>query len=257
MIELRGTIFRKTRLRGHLNAVPGNAGTVAKLGEKEITQNGQYAATNDGYDGYSSVLVNVPAGASAKLGEKEITKNGQYAATNDGYDGYSSVLVNVPVSAGFGGVVHTEVSGLSVASYKTNSGVNYYSCTYGKNLTVSSAGTLTVDEKLTATSAYSLENLKSALLGNYLVSGSSIYYIPEDATFTTSSNTANYITTNTLRVNKAYLVSTTDEVIDSYRGNATAEDIVKGKKAVVDGELLDGTHAEPIVTLTNGVLSIV
>jgi len=60
---------------------------------KSITSNGTYNASDDGYNGYSSVTVNVPP--PNLLLEKSITSNGTYSASSDGYDGYSSVVVNV------------------------------------------------------------------------------------------------------------------------------------------------------------------
>lgn len=56
----------------------------------EITVNGTYDTTNN-----NSVQVNV-AGSSAVLTTKTISANGQYSASSDNADGYSSVNVNVP-----------------------------------------------------------------------------------------------------------------------------------------------------------------
>lgn len=56
----------------------------------EITVNGTYDTTNN-----NSVQVNV-AGGSAVLVTKSISANGQYSASSDNADGYSSVDVNVP-----------------------------------------------------------------------------------------------------------------------------------------------------------------
>lgn len=64
-----------------------------------ITQNGTTTVSPDqNKDGLSSVEVevNVP---SATLGEKSITQNGTYNASDDSLDGYSKVIVNV-ASAG-------------------------------------------------------------------------------------------------------------------------------------------------------------
>lgn len=60
------------------------------VGEKIIDTNGTYEASNDGYDGYSSVSVAVPP---PSLGTKTISSNGTYSAEDDGYDGYSAVTV--------------------------------------------------------------------------------------------------------------------------------------------------------------------
>lgn len=71
------------------------------MAEATITANGTYRASDQGIDGFSSVIVNVDTGGSgggggASLGTKTITENGTYNATADGLDGYYSVEVEVP-----------------------------------------------------------------------------------------------------------------------------------------------------------------
>jgi len=58
-----------------------------------VSENGDYSPP-DGYDGFSSVTVNVQGGA-AKVQSLTVTSNGTYTAP-DGVDGYSPVTVNVP-----------------------------------------------------------------------------------------------------------------------------------------------------------------
>lgn len=54
--------------------VAGSGGSDAVLGEKTITSNGTYSASSDGYDGYSSVTVNVKSGGSgAVIGQATTT----------------------------------------------------------------------------------------------------------------------------------------------------------------------------------------
>ena len=99
-------------------------GTGASLTTKRVTANGNYTASNEGYDGYSSVQVSVPSGSNPSLITKSISINGSYAASTDSADGYSSVTVNVPnsySSADNGKVVYN--GSLSVqgnATYTTN-----------------------------------------------------------------------------------------------------------------------------------------
>ncbi|MBO7451521.1 MAG: hypothetical protein J6U54_14240, partial [Clostridiales bacterium] len=69
-------------------------GSEAVLEPKSVTQNGDYYAVDDEFDGYSSVSVNV----EANVDSKSITQNGTYSAATDNLDGYSSVSVNVPNS---------------------------------------------------------------------------------------------------------------------------------------------------------------
>lgn len=60
------------------------------LGTKNITENGTYNASDDGYTGYTQVDVNIPLKR-----ELNISKNGEYRASEDGYAGYKIVNVNV------------------------------------------------------------------------------------------------------------------------------------------------------------------
>jgi hypothetical protein len=79
----------------------GGGGTSATLIKKPITANGTYSARNDGADGYSEVVVNVPNvipdGYIKPTGTKPITENGIHDVTE-----YASVSVNVASSGGSG-----------------------------------------------------------------------------------------------------------------------------------------------------------
>lgn len=93
---------------------------VANLQETEIKTNGEYAP-EEGYDGFSKVIVNVPNSTQEKtitangtykpespnvgfstvtvaipLQEKEITENGEYTP-DDNYEAFSKVVISVPV----------------------------------------------------------------------------------------------------------------------------------------------------------------
>lgn len=76
--------------------VSGGALVPQSARPSEITVNGTYDTTNN-----NSVQVNV-AGSSAVLVTKTISANGQYSASSDNADGYSSVNVNVPNTYGAG-----------------------------------------------------------------------------------------------------------------------------------------------------------
>jgi hypothetical protein len=69
------------------------------LGTKNITANGNYNASSDSLDGYSSVNVAV----QPNLQSKTVTQNGT-VTPDQGYYGLSSVVVNVPSggSSGYG-----------------------------------------------------------------------------------------------------------------------------------------------------------
>ena len=195
-------------------------------------------------DNNGNLLVGTHECDIADLGTKTITENGTYSAVNDGYDGYSSVTVFVnSAENGIGGVMHTEVTDFVVSSYKTNTG-NSYSCNYGKEL-VCRNGRVAVAETFTANGA--VGSIQNVIKGQYLVASSTIYYVPKDAVFTTSSSTNNYITTYTLKVDKIYKVVATETVVDTYVADAAASDIAVGKTAVVDGVLIEGTHECDVV----------
>lgn len=66
-------------------------------GSETKTANGTYDVTN-----LASVVVNVPSSGGSTLGTKTITENGTFSASADGYDGYSSVTVNVPTGGSSG-----------------------------------------------------------------------------------------------------------------------------------------------------------
>lgn len=70
------------------------AGAYANMGQKSITANGTYRASDDNKDGYSQVTVNVPP-KEAQLTTKSISENGIYRGIDDGVDGFSQVNVNV------------------------------------------------------------------------------------------------------------------------------------------------------------------
>lgn len=83
--------YRTSEMATAISAL-GNVGASATvLVSRNITSNGTYQALNDGADGYSSVIVNVPP----NVAEKTINKAGVYTAAIDGYDGYSKVTVDL------------------------------------------------------------------------------------------------------------------------------------------------------------------
>lgn len=83
------------------------AGAIANLPDapvlvaKTITANGEYDPEDDNADGYSGVTVTVPS-SQPNLQSKTVTQNGT-VTPDAGYDGLSSVVVNVQ---GGGGAKH-------------------------------------------------------------------------------------------------------------------------------------------------------
>lgn len=70
------------------------AGAYANMGQKSITANGTYRASDDNKDGFSQVTVNVPP-TTPRLITKSITENGVYNASDDDADGYRQITVGV------------------------------------------------------------------------------------------------------------------------------------------------------------------
>ena len=73
-----------------------NQGGGSTLGTKTITSNGEYDAQDDGYDGYSSVDVQVPGSSPTLQAKTNIapTTSSQTITADQGYDGLSSVQIN-------------------------------------------------------------------------------------------------------------------------------------------------------------------
>lgn len=67
------------------------------LGSKTVTEGGTYNPEDDGFDGYSSFVVDIPS--APVFVAKSITQNGTYNASDDDADGYSEVTVNVQTNS--------------------------------------------------------------------------------------------------------------------------------------------------------------
>jgi hypothetical protein len=77
---------------GSLISMANNGGGGKNVGHKTITENGYYYASDDGYEGYDIVTVQVPKDPIDTT-TAAFTQNGTYSPS--GYDGYSSFTVNV------------------------------------------------------------------------------------------------------------------------------------------------------------------
>ena len=75
-----------------LIAMANNGGGGKNVGHKIIEENGYYYASDDGYEGYDIVTVQVPKDPIDTT-TATFTQNGTYSPS--GYDGYSSFTVNV------------------------------------------------------------------------------------------------------------------------------------------------------------------
>ena len=96
-----------------------NQGGGSTLGTKTITSNGEYDAQDDGYDGYSSVDVQVPGSSPTLQAKTNIapTTSSQTITADQGYDGLSSVQINAMPSGTAGTPTATKgtVSNHSIA----------------------------------------------------------------------------------------------------------------------------------------------
>lgn len=77
---------------GSLISMANNGSGGKNVGHKTITENGYYYASDDGYEGYDIVTVQVPKDPIDTT-TATFTQNGTYSPS--GYDGYSSFTVNV------------------------------------------------------------------------------------------------------------------------------------------------------------------
>ena len=185
-------------LRGTISK--GSKGT-ADLKEKEITENGTYIAENEGYDGYSSVNVNV----QPNLQQKAInpTTEVQMLGFDDGYDGLENVTI---------GAIQTETKRIQAnGTYTPEEGkffsevtVNILDVSYQDValLVLATRSATASDTNYTDSHGYSSEigvengevvlvnpatitpNSLSAYktyVGGYIEVSGAVYYLPEDA----------------------------------------------------------------------------
>lgn len=78
------------------------AGTAVTVSASELVSGSETKTANGTYDvtNLASIVIDVPSSGGSTLGTKTITENGTFSASADGYDGYSSVTVNVPTGGG-------------------------------------------------------------------------------------------------------------------------------------------------------------
>lgn len=99
------------------------------IGTKSITANGTYTASSDGYDGYSSVEVNVSGGTLTDLTPSNaspatITSGTDYHATAGGYAVQtieSKVIQNTPIPIDVGRIYQISTESVYVDGYIINS----------------------------------------------------------------------------------------------------------------------------------------
>lgn len=98
------------QMAGAIEALPDAPVLVTKT----ITANGEYDPGDDNADGYSGVTVNVPS-SQPNLQSKTVTENGT-VLPDAGYDGLSSVVVNVSGGSGGGVMIGTQPPSANVGS---------------------------------------------------------------------------------------------------------------------------------------------
>lgn len=89
-----------------------------------ITQNGTYHPSS-GKCGFNEVVVNVSGGGGTLI-EKNITQNGDYYATDDNADGYSKVSVNVPSDIPTGYTIASWMTNAEWTAFKALTNLQQY-----------------------------------------------------------------------------------------------------------------------------------
>lgn len=122
------------------------------LGQKSITQNGTYVASDDDYDGYSQVTVNV-GGATPTYQTKSVTptESSQTVTADTGYDALSSVSVGAISSTYVGsGITRRSSSDLTASGATVSVPSGYYSSNASKAV---ASGSVTAPSSISGTSA--------------------------------------------------------------------------------------------------------
>lgn len=156
------------------------------LGMKNIISNGTYTASDEGFQGYSQVKVNVPSGGgSPTLQSKTATpsETAQTITADSGYDGLSSVEVGAISSTYVGsGIARKSSTDLTTNGATVNVPAGYYSAAASKAIangsattpatTITANPTISVgsDGKITATTSAS-QNITPTVSAGYVSAG--------------------------------------------------------------------------------------
>lgn len=84
-------------------ALDGTIDNAVEAAKTSIANKGVEVPTDTDVRGLAGLIDSIPEATEPNLGEKVITENGSYSASDEGLDGYSKVEVNVPESPGGGG----------------------------------------------------------------------------------------------------------------------------------------------------------
>lgn len=182
------------------------------MGQKTITTNGTYDSSDDEYDGYSSVTVNVPS-SSPTLQTKSVTpsESSQTVTPDTGYDGLSSVSVGAVSSTYVGsGITRRSSSDLTASGATVTVPSGYYesqatkaisngsattpatTITANPSITVSSTGLITATTSATesVTPTVSSGYVSSGTSGTITVSGSNTEQLSTQAAATITPSTS-------------------------------------------------------------------
>ena len=161
-----------------------SSGGSATLVEKSISANGTYNASSDSADGYSKVVVSVPASA-VDTGTKNITANG----TNQDVVGYAKVDVAVPNSYSAGDEGKVVSNGALVAQTSDTVTTNdTYDTTLINSLTVNVASGPSGYESGVFAPASDTQEIQVSVNGTYTHFAFAVIEAKADLTF--KSNTA-------------------------------------------------------------------
>lgn len=131
--------FSPSEMAGAIMNINGNNSV---LGTKTITANGLYNASDDSFDGYSAVNVQVPV-TSYNSGELVAVSNGIYNAATYGFDGFNTVNIAVPMPTYNSDVLDINTNGVYNASDFSLDGFN--SVNVAVPIPTYNSGTITVN----------------------------------------------------------------------------------------------------------------
>lgn len=240
------------------------------VGEKTITQNGTYLASNDNFSGYSSVIVNVSGGGSQPILQTKsvtATEESQIVEADENYDGLEKVNVGAISSSYVGSnILRRSSSDLTSSGATVSIPSGYYENNASKTIQSGSvsvpSSTVSVEPQILVSSSGLItasvtktESISPNVSAGYVLSGSSgtiningsnnsqlTVQGAQTITPTTSQQSvggSGKFMTGAITINPI-----PSEYNDTSEVTATSSDVISGKKivdssgSVINGELV-------------------